>query len=176
MFGLKSKRKSSSTPKQNVFFINFELFFFYILCFELRKNIFLNFSHFSTILHRFTKILAIKVKMSFCYAIAWLISLSIFSPIQSSFEISLRKAWSADCGGLHRTQPTSVKAGVLLRSQIIESTTDGAMLRAHTHTHTHGQITAYFPRQNDWRGWRAWRHKIQRLLRVRFLWSPKKTL
>ena len=69
--------------------------------------------------------------MSFCYAVAWLFHFkmspntamyaqrlrngSIFSPVQSSFEISLRKASSADCGGLHRTQPTLVKAGVILR-------------------------------------------------------------
>ena len=38
-----------------------------------------------------------------------------FSSVQFCFEISLRKASSADCGGLHRTQPTAVKAGVILR-------------------------------------------------------------
>ena len=48
---------------------------------------------------------------------AWLRNGSIFSHIQSSFEISLRKASSADCGWLHRTHPTPVKAGVILRSQ-----------------------------------------------------------
>ena len=69
--------------------------------------------------------------MSFSYAVAWLFHFkmspnaamyaqrlqngSIFSPVQSSFEISLRKASSADGGGLHRTLPTPVKAGVILR-------------------------------------------------------------
>ena len=69
--------------------------------------------------------------MSFCYALAWLFHFkmspntamyaqrlrngSIFSPVQSSFEISLGKASSADCGGLHRTQLAPVKAGVILR-------------------------------------------------------------
>ena len=107
----------------------------------------------------FTKILAIKVKMSFCYAIVWLFHFkmspntamkakrlrngSIFSPVQSSFEISLRKASSADCGGLHRTQPTPVKAGVIPKPQIIES------IMVQCCMHTHGQVTAYFPRQND---------------------------
>ena len=93
------------------------------------QNFFLNFGHFSTILHRFTKILTIKVKMSFCHAVAWLFHFkmspntamyaqrlrngSIFSPVQSSFEISLRKASSADCGGVHKTQLTPVKSRVV---------------------------------------------------------------
>ena len=34
-------------------------------------------------------------------------------------------------GGVHISQPTSIKSRALL-TQIIESTTDGAMLRAHT--------------------------------------------
>ena len=69
--------------------------------------------------------------MSLCYAVAWLFHFKmspntamkgqqlrngyIFSPVQSSFEISLRKASSTDCRGLLRTQPTPVKAGVILR-------------------------------------------------------------
>ena len=53
------------------FFSNFELVFQKTEV-KLKKKNFLNFGHFSTILHRFTKNLAIKVKMSFCYAIAWL--------------------------------------------------------------------------------------------------------
>ena len=73
--------------------------------------------------------------MSFCYAVAWLFHFkmspntamyaqrlrkgSIFSPVQSSFEISLSKASSADCGGLHRTQQTSVIAGAILRCSVL---------------------------------------------------------
>ena len=73
--------------------------------------------------------------MSFCYAIAWLFHFkmspntamlaqrlrngSIFNPVQSSFEISLRKVSSADCGGLHKTQRTPVKAGVILSLEVL---------------------------------------------------------
>ena len=68
--------------------------------------------------------------MSFCYAIAWIFlfemshhtSLSVkysrslnFPPAQLTFEISLGKASSDQAGGVHNSQPHSMKSRVLLR-------------------------------------------------------------
>ena len=70
--------------------------------------------------------------MSFCYGIAWIFlfemshhtSLSIkypgrslnFPPAQSTFEIYLSKASSAQAGGVHFGQPLSVRSLLLLTS------------------------------------------------------------
>ena len=93
------------------------------------------FWRFCDFLHRFKKILAIKVKMSFCYGIAWLFhfkmspNTTICRPssygvdlllVPKSQVLSYRSVKRAQmqAGGLHISQPTSIKSRALLRSAV----------------------------------------------------------
>ena len=86
-----------------------------------------------TFLHRFTKILAIKVKIPFCYGLAWPFHFTMspttaryvgsvfteiiyFLPVQSSYELPLGKPSSDQTGGVHFWQPLSVRSWLLLTS------------------------------------------------------------